>query len=108
MMNRSLVIGLLFFLTVLAAPGDDETWNNFYHSLSRFGDNVRNTFTEDAGDRPSPTPRGHRKAKSKHSSLNKAKAKPSASPSVSPIEKSDASDNASDFSIGDTLGEADG
>jgi peptidoglycan DL-endopeptidase CwlO len=95
MMNRSLVIGLLFFLTVLAAPGDDDTWNNIYHSLSRFGDNVRNTFTEDASDRPSPTPRGHRKAKSKHSSLNKTKAKPSASPSVSPIEKADASDNAS-------------
>src|SRR5271166_5718744 len=95
MMNRSLVIGLLFFLTVLAAPGDDETWNNFYHSLSRFGDNVRKTFTEEASDRPSPTPRGHRKAKSKHSSFNKTKAKPSASPSVSPMEKSDASDNAS-------------
>ena len=94
-MNRSLVIGLLFFLTVLAAPGDDDTWNNIYHSLSRFGDNVRNTFTEDASDRPSPTPRGHRKAKSKHSSLNKTKAKPSASPSESPIEKSDASDNSS-------------
>ena len=94
-MNRSLVIGLLFFLTVLAAPGDDDTWNNIYHSLSRFGDNVRNTFTEDASDRPSPTPRGHRKAKSKHSSLNKTKAKPSASPSGSPIEKADGSDNAS-------------
>jgi cell wall-associated NlpC family hydrolase len=95
MMNRSLVIGLFFFLSVLAAQGDDDTWNNIYHSLSRFGDNVRNTFTEDASDRPSPTPRGHRKANSKHSSLKKTKAKPSASPSVSPIEKSDASDNAS-------------
>ena len=94
-MNRSLVIGLLFFLTVPAAPGDDETWNNIYHSLSRFGDNVRNTFTEDASDRPSATPRGHRKGNSKHSSLKKTKAKASASPSGSSNEKSDASDNAS-------------
>jgi cell wall-associated NlpC family hydrolase len=95
MMNRSLVIGLLYFLTVLAAQGDDDTWNNIYHSLSRFGDNVRNTFTEDASDQPSPTPRRHRKPNSKHSSLKKTKAKPSASPSESPIEKSDASDNSS-------------
>ena len=93
-MNRSLVIGLFFFLSVLAASGDDDTWNNIYHSLSRFGDNVRNTFTEDASDRPSPTPRSHRKSDSKHSSLKK-KAKPSASPSVSPSEKSGASDNTS-------------
>ncbi len=90
-MNRSLVIGLLFFLTVLVAQGDDETWNNIYQSLSRFGDNVKNTFTEDASDRPSPTPRRHRKANSKHSSSKKTKAKPSASPT----EKSDASDDVS-------------
>jgi peptidoglycan DL-endopeptidase CwlO len=95
MMNKSLVIGVLFFLTVLVAQGDDDTWNNIYHSLSRFGGNVRNTFTEDVSDRPSPTPRRHRKSNSKHSSLKKTKAEPSASPSVSPIEKSDASDNAS-------------
>ena len=94
-MNKSLVIGLLFFLTVLVAQGDDDTWSNIYHSLSRFGGNVRNTFTEDASDRPSPTPRRHRKSNSKDSSLMKTKAEPSASPSVSPIEKSNASDNAS-------------
>ena len=85
-MNRSLVIGCLLFLTVLAARGDGEIWNNIYHSLSRFGGNVRNTFTEDAGDRPSPTPRRHRKADSKHSSSKEAK------PSVSPAKESDASE----------------
>jgi peptidoglycan DL-endopeptidase CwlO len=90
MMNRSGVIGLFFFLTLLSARGDDDTWNNIYHSLSRFGDNVRNTFTEDAGDRPSPTPRRHRKPYAKHSSLKKTKAEPSGSP----IEKSHSSDNA--------------
>lgn len=94
-MNRSLVIGLLFFLTVPASQGDDDTWSNIYHSLSRFGDNVRNAFTEDASDRPRPTLGRHRKPNSKHSSLKKTKAKPSASPGVSPIEKSGASDNAS-------------
>ena len=93
-MNRSLVIGLLFFLSIRVAQGDGDTWNNIYHSLSRFGGNARNTFTEDAGDRPSPTPRRHRKADSKHSSSKRTKAKSSASPSSSPIEKSDASDNA--------------
>ena len=77
------------------AQGDDDTWNNAYHSLRRFGDNVRNTFTEDAGDRRSPTPRRHRKANSNHSSSKKTKARPSASTSASPTEKSDSSDNAS-------------
>jgi peptidoglycan DL-endopeptidase CwlO len=89
MMNRSLVIGMLFFLTVLAARGDGDAWNDIYHSLGRFSNNVRNAFTEDASDRPSATPRSHRRANSKHSSSKKAKAKPSASPSVSPSEESD-------------------
>ena len=90
MMNCSLVIGWLFFLTVLAARGDGDTWNNIYHSLSRFGGKVGNTLTEDAGDRPSPTPTRHRKADSKHSSSKRTKAKPSASPA----EESGGSDNA--------------
>jgi peptidoglycan DL-endopeptidase CwlO len=90
MMNRSLVIGMLFFLAVLAAQGDDDAWNNIHRSLSRFGNNVRNAFTEDVSDRPSATPRSHR-----HSSLKKTKAKPSASPSVSPSEKSGTSDDSS-------------
>ena len=79
-MNRSIVIVSLFLLSLLAAQSDNETWNNISHSVSRFGDNVRNTFTEDAGDRPSPTPRRHRKLNSKHSSSKKTKARHSASP----------------------------
>jgi cell wall-associated NlpC family hydrolase len=96
-MNRSLVVGLLYFLTVPVIQGDDDTRNNVYHSLSRFGDHVRNTFTEDtdAGDRPSPTPRRRRKSNSRHSSSNKTKARASASPSSSPDEKSDSSESAS-------------
>jgi peptidoglycan DL-endopeptidase CwlO len=90
MMNRSLIIGCLSFLTVLAAQGAGEIWSNIYYSFSRFEGNLSNTFTEDAGDRPSPTPRRHRKADSKHSSSKKTKAKPS----VSPAKESGASDNA--------------
>jgi len=94
-MNRFLVIGLLFFLTIPMVQGDDDTWNNIYHSLSGFGDKVRNTFTEDSSDRPSPTPSRHRKPNSKHSYSKKTKAKPSGSPTASPTEKSDAIGNGS-------------
>src|SRR6478609_6018898 len=95
MMNNSMVIGIFFSLTVLAVRGDEDTLSNVYHSLNRLGNNVRNTLTEDASDRPSPTPRRHRKPYSKHSSPDKTKTRPAASPSPSPIDKSESSDNAS-------------
>lgn len=85
-MNRSPLIGLIFLLAGSVAYSADETWSNVSHSLSRFGHDVRNTFAEDADDRPSPTPRRHSKSSSKHSSTKKTKAK------TSPAEKSDASD----------------
>ena len=88
-MNRFPLIGLLFFLAGSVAHGADDTWNNISHSLARFGDNVRNTFTEDADERPSPTPRRHSKPNSTHSSSKKTKAKSSGSSK----EKSEASDN---------------
>ena len=93
-MNRSLVIVLLFLLSVPAAQSDNAAWNNISHSVSRFGDNVRNTFTEDASDRPSPTPRRHRKLNSKYSSSKETKARPSAAPA----KKSDSSDDAPESS----------
>jgi peptidoglycan DL-endopeptidase CwlO len=95
MIGRLLVIYLVFYLPLAATRGDDEAWNNVYRSLSRFSNNVRNTFTEDATDRHSPIPKGHRKSASKHSPSKKTKAKPSASPNASPSPKSDASDNSS-------------
>jgi peptidoglycan DL-endopeptidase CwlO len=90
MINRTLVICLLFCLPLAAARGDDDVWNNVYHSLSRFSNNVRNTFTEEASDRPSPRPKSHRKSTSKHSPSKKTKAKPSVSPGASPSEKPEA------------------
>jgi peptidoglycan DL-endopeptidase CwlO len=95
MIDRLLVISLAFCLPLAATRGDDEVWNNVYRSLSRFSNNVRNTFTEDASDRPSPTPKSHRKSATKHSPSKKTKAKPSASSNASPGLKSDASDNSS-------------
>jgi cell wall-associated NlpC family hydrolase len=91
-MKSSLVV-LLFFLAVWVARGDDQTWKNVYHSLTRFTGTVRTTFVEDASDRPSPTPRRHRKAYSKHSSAKKTTTKASASPRGSAADKSDTSDD---------------
>jgi cell wall-associated NlpC family hydrolase len=88
MIDRLLVICLVFCLALAVARGDDQIWNNVYHSPNRFSNNVKNTFTEVAGDSPSPTPKSHRKSSSKHSLSKKTKAKPS----VSPSEKSEASD----------------
>ena len=95
MIGRLLVIWLVFWLALATTRGDEEVWNNVSRSLSRFSNNVRNTFTEDASDRASPTPKSHRKSISKHSTSKKAKAKPSVSPNASPGPKPDASDNSS-------------
>ena len=95
MIGRLLVMSLAFCLPLAATRGDDEVWNSVYRSLGRFSNNVRNTFTEDASDRPNPTPKGHRKSASKHSASKKTKAKPSALPNSSPALKSDASDRSS-------------
>jgi len=92
MIGRLLVICLVFCLPLAVARGDDQIWSNVYHSLNRFSNNVKNTFTEEAGDSPSPTPKSHRKSSSKHSLSKKTKAKPSVSPNASPSEKSEASD----------------
>jgi peptidoglycan DL-endopeptidase CwlO len=89
MIGRLLVICLVFCLPLAVARGDDQIWSNVYHSLNRFSNNVKNTFTEEASDRPSPTPKSHRKSSSKHSLSKKTKAKPSDSPSA----KSESSEN---------------
>ena len=88
-MGRILVICLVFCLPLAMARGDDQIWNNVYRSLNRFSNNVKNTFTEEASDNPSPTLKSHRKSSSKHSLSKKTKAKPSDSPTA----KSEASDN---------------
>ena len=60
MMKRFFAICLLSCVALLPGRGEDDTLKSVYHSLSRLGNNVRNTFAEDSDDRPSPTPRRHR------------------------------------------------
>jgi peptidoglycan DL-endopeptidase CwlO len=90
-------ICLLLCVALLPGRGEDDTFNNVYHSLSRLGKNVRNTFTEDSGDRPSPTPRRHRKSTTKHSSSKKTAAKhpESASAASTPIPGASDEDSSS-------------
>jgi cell wall-associated NlpC family hydrolase len=68
------LVPLCFLLSIALFPfrGEADTLQNVYHSLDRLGTGVRNTFTEDSDDRPSPTPRRHRKSGTKHSSKKSA------------------------------------
>jgi cell wall-associated NlpC family hydrolase len=84
MMKKFLAICWLLFVGVLAGRGEDDTLNHAYQSLSRFGNHVRNAFAEDSDDRPSPTPRRHRKSTAKHSSSKKAATEDSDSGNASP------------------------
>jgi cell wall-associated NlpC family hydrolase len=87
MMKRFFAICLLSCVGLQPGRGEDDTLNNVYDSLSRLGNNVRNTFTEDSGDRPSPTPRRHRKSATKHSSSKKTTAKQDAPRPIAGEEK---------------------
>ena len=88
-MKRLVALWLLWCVALLPGRGDD-TIKNVYHSLSRLGNGVRNTFAEDS-DRPSPTPRRHR---ARHSS-KKPTSKHSDSKSESSDQKSGDSDEPS-------------
>jgi peptidoglycan DL-endopeptidase CwlO len=74
-MKRLSAICLLSCVTLLPVHGEEDTLGNVYHSLNRFGNHVKNTFAEASDDRPSPTPRRHRKSTSKTSSAKKASTK---------------------------------
>jgi peptidoglycan DL-endopeptidase CwlO len=58
-------VWVLACAALLPSRGEDDTLKNIYRSLNGLGNNVRNAFTEDSDDRPSPTPRRHRKSASK-------------------------------------------
>jgi peptidoglycan DL-endopeptidase CwlO len=58
-------VWVLACVALLPSRGEDDTLKNIYRSLNGLGNNVRNAFTEDSDDRPSPTPRRHRKSASK-------------------------------------------
>jgi len=89
-MKRLVALWLLWCVALLPGRGEGDTIKNVYHSLSRLGNDVRNTFAE-ASDQPSPTPRRHR---TKHSS-KKTTSKHSDSESESSNQKSGDSDEPS-------------
>lgn len=94
-MNRFFAICLLSWVALVPSRGEGDTLNSIYRSLSRFGNDVRNTFTEDSGDRPSPTPRRHRKSPTKHVSSKKTADQDADSANASPTAKAGASKEAS-------------
>jgi cell wall-associated NlpC family hydrolase len=94
-MKNFFAIWLLSFAIVLPGRGQDDPVKSIYQTLSKFGHNVRNTYTEDSDDRPSPTPRRHRKSTSKHSSSKKSTAKHSGPTGDSSDQETDASDKKS-------------
>jgi cell wall-associated NlpC family hydrolase len=77
-MRRFIALCALFCLAGLPGRGEDDPLKKAYHS---FTNGVRNTFTEDSGDRPTPTPRRHRKSATKHSSSKKSATERSSEPS---------------------------
>ena len=95
MRKRFFAICLLSCLTLPAVHGEEATLSKVYRSLNTFGNNVRNTFTEDSGDsaartEPSPTKR-HRKPGTKHLSSKQTADKQSESSDESASPKSGAS-----------------
>jgi cell wall-associated NlpC family hydrolase len=83
-MKALFVIGLLWCFALLSGYGDETT-------SGRIANSVGNTFTEDSGGRPSPTPAHHRKSAAKHLSSKKTPAKHS----ESATRETDDSENAS-------------
>ena len=94
-MKTCFALCLLLWVALLSGRGEDHTLNNVYRSLGKLGNNVRNTFTEDSGERPSPTPRRHGKSSTKHLSSKKTTAKHLDSASETSTQKSDSSDETS-------------
>jgi peptidoglycan DL-endopeptidase CwlO len=72
MKKRLAPLCFLWCIALLPYRGEADTFKNVYDSLDRLGNGVKNTFTEDSDDRPSPTPRRHRKSGTKHSSSKKS------------------------------------
>jgi cell wall-associated NlpC family hydrolase len=98
-MKRFVALCLLSVVTLRPCQGEADGLRNVYRSLSRLGNGVRNTFTEDSDDRPSPTPRRHRKSAAKHSSLKKSSSEHSSEESTesdADRKRPDASEEKSD------------
>ena len=89
------VVWVLLCVALLPSRTEDDTFKNIYHSLNRLGNNAKSAFTEDSDDRPSPTPKQHRKSVSKHLSSKKRMSQHSDSVGESSRGDSDASDETS-------------
>jgi cell wall-associated NlpC family hydrolase len=72
MKKRLAPLCFLWCIALFPFRGEADPFKDVYNSLSRLENGVRNTFTEDSDDRPSPTPRRHRKSGTKHSSSKKS------------------------------------
>src|SRR6478736_6070134 len=89
-MKTFFAVWVLACLALLPSRGEDDTFKNIYRSLNGLGNNVRSALTENSDDRPSPTPRRHRKSASK-----KRASQRSDSAGESSTDHSDASDGTS-------------
>src|SRR5438132_309086 len=98
MKKRFFAVGLLLCLAVLPGRGEDGALSKLYRSFNTFGNHVRNTFTEDAGDSAPGTQQHsgarHRKHGTRHLTSKKAPAKDSDSPDESSNPKSESSKRA--------------
>jgi peptidoglycan DL-endopeptidase CwlO len=93
-------VWVLSCVALLPSRGEEDTFNNVYHSLNSLGNKARSAFTEDSDDRPSPTPRRHRKSASKHLSSKKGTSQHADSAGETSNGDSDASDATSKSSTG--------
>jgi cell wall-associated NlpC family hydrolase len=64
-MKTFFAVWVLAFVALLPSRGEDDTFKNIYRSLNGLGNDVKSALTENSVDRPSPTPRRHRKSTSK-------------------------------------------
>jgi peptidoglycan DL-endopeptidase CwlO len=79
-MRTFFAVCLLWCLGLLAGRAENTPINDVHRSLNGIGNSIKNTFAEDSDDRPSPTPRRHRK-----SSIKKS---PSKKPADEPVSES--------------------
>jgi peptidoglycan DL-endopeptidase CwlO len=68
---------------------DDDTWHNVYHTLRRFGHNVKDTFTGDDNSSSSKTRTAHQSSSSRHSSKHHTTSSASEDDEESSPKKSD-------------------
>jgi cell wall-associated NlpC family hydrolase len=92
MIRRSCVICLLWCAGFSSSRAEDAgDLSGLYRSMSNLENHVRNTFVEDSDERPSPTPKRHRKSNSTRGAARHEAHKHSAVGKPSPRPESDVS-----------------